>query len=883
MKMKLFNRLERSSRQGRRERGRRVLLALETLEDRRLFAAGITHDLTLQLLRIEGSDIADTVRVWTDLGTASGDGDDVIRVSLSWGTKGISRSIPKYSLLGPELFLSLNRIEFAGLGGSDWFMNDTEYPSTIDGGAGNDTLFGGGLDDLVYGGAGNDQIHGRGGPDRLHGGVAFKSVTDILGTDSLYGGAGNDRLVTAPMGNAWLDGQEDQDELFGAGGNDTLLGGMGSDTLTGHGGSDWLEGGGNSDTYRFHETSVMETDTLVESSGSGGRDWLDFSALGASTPVTVDLRGQSTTLATHANRVIVASLVAVAGEIENVRGGAGGDTIRGNNRPNEIHGAGGSDRIWGLQGNDILDGGVSGDAVYADNTGNDSLYGGPHDDILHASDHGNNLLVGEDDRDMLYGYAGNDTLEGGEGFDTLDGGGGSDRLEGGAYSDLYRFGMTGAAEVDTVIELEYGGTHDFLDFSALPATVPVTIDLSSDMIASHSGRSVGTGAAGQAGHFERARGGSGNDLLVENAASNILAGGPGDDTYGFRSSTISQTDEIIEAFAQGIDSLDFSGFPTTDPVRINLSDDANLATATSRRVLAGTGGRAANIENATGGDGNDTLYGNEYRNRLTGGRGNDGLFGGGVVLDTLTGGDGADRFLVQGAETTDATSVDATITFVNGEAQTSGLIGFGAINFAAGQWTHEEIVKIDVALGNLHAHTGNTRLLKRADGVTGMTFERIGPQLTNLSTSILGWNSGSSVAITNSSFSSDLNLWQTVYHEIGHNWDGDTAAETTANPFAANFRSLSSWRRSSSNPGSTFLASGAAGDDWWYLSTAQFTRVDTPGLTDCYSRWDPWEDYATTWEVYFSNRFHGTNAGLNWVQAKIDNLDQLFARLRTLS
>ena len=38
----------------------------------------------------------------------------------------------------------------------------------------------------------------------------------------------------------------------------------------------------------------------------------------------------------------------------------------------------------------------------------------------------------------------------------------------------------------------------------------------------------------------------------------------------------------------------------------------------------------------------------------------------------------------------------------------------------------------------------------------------------------------------------------------------------------------------------------------------------------------PGEDYATTWESYFMDKYHGTTMGNTVVQSKYDNLDLLF-------
>src|SRR5262249_23550351 len=87
------------------------------------------------------------------------------------------------------------------------------------------------------------------------------------------------------------------------------------------------------------------------------------------------------------------------------------------------------------------------------------------------------------------GGAGNDTRLGGAGDDRLDGGEGSDRLEGGLGNDTYSFGVAIAAQTDTIVEQANAG-DDRLDFSALPATVPVAVNLSSTTtsLASHAHR-----------------------------------------------------------------------------------------------------------------------------------------------------------------------------------------------------------------------------------------------------------------------------------------------------------------------------------------------------------------------------------------------------------
>lgn len=96
-------------------------------------------------------------------------------------------------------------------------------------------------DDTIDGGSGQDVIFGQGGNDSLSGGQ---------GDDDIDGGDGNDVL----------DGGQGQDELIGGAGNDTLTGGTGDDTLLGGAGEDLItlgpdndraEGGTGSDRFIF--------------------------------------------------------------------------------------------------------------------------------------------------------------------------------------------------------------------------------------------------------------------------------------------------------------------------------------------------------------------------------------------------------------------------------------------------------------------------------------------------------------------------------------------------------------------------------------------------------------------------------------------------------
>jgi Ca2+-binding RTX toxin-like protein len=103
-------------------------------------------------------------------------------------------------------------------------------------------------------------------------------------------------------------------------------------------------------------------------------------------------------------------------------------------------------------------------------------------------------------------------------------------MVGAAGNDRYVFPWAGSgSEIDTVVELSGGGT-DTLDFSALPATIPVAVNLGSDTLATHANRMVRTGAAGQYANWENVLGGAGDDSITGNQLANSLVGGAGNDS-----------------------------------------------------------------------------------------------------------------------------------------------------------------------------------------------------------------------------------------------------------------------------------------------------------------------------------------------------------------
>lgn len=221
--------------------------------------------------------------------------------------------------------------------------------------------------------------------------------------------------------------------------------------------------------------------------------------------------------------------------------------------------------------------GTSGSDAISGSRGDDIIDAGGGDDIVygHQGDDiidgglGNDRLYGQDGEDTITGGQGNDRLYGGDDNDSLNGGAGADRLYGQQGDDT----LTGEDGADRL----YGGTgNDSLDGGA---------------------------------DNDRLYGQDGNDTLVGAAGNDRLDGGDGADSL---------------TGGSGTDAAVYSSD--------NTGVDVNLETG------SGSGGQAegdtlTEIENITGGSGNDSLTGDSGDNLLSGGAGD----------DSIKGGDGADR------------------------------------------------------------------------------------------------------------------------------------------------------------------------------------------------------------------------------------------------
>ena len=490
---------------------------------------------------------------------ASGEGTDEVRSTLSY-TLGVN--VENLTLSGTAAV--------AGYG--------NEGANVLTGNSGNNELWGQGGDDTLLGLGGNDILHGTAGADAMLGGAgndsyyvgeAGDTVTEASaeGTDSVFSnlsytlGANLESLTLLAAAGAIdgagnelaniLTGNETDNALSGLVGNDTLNGGGGNDSLDGGAGADKMAGAVGNDIYIVDNAADMVTENA-----SAGTDEVRAS-------VTV-------TLGANVENLSLTGTSALNGT-----GNALANVLTGNSAANVLSGLAGNDTLVGGAGADSLAGGTGSDTAgystspsavnvsLATNTGSggdaqgdtlsgiENLKGSAFADTL-TGDIAANVLRGDLGNDTIYGGDGNDSLDGDIGlFEFLDLGG-NDTLYGGAGNDS----ISGGHADDTI----YGeGGDDYLAGG-----------YNTDQ--SDPGRNV-------------LYGGAGNDFLTEGI---LMAGGPGNDTYG-------QIEGVLEAVGEGIDSVQ------------------NWLTCTL----------PANVENLTligspGGDMPVDATGNELQNVLTG-------------------------------------------------------------------------------------------------------------------------------------------------------------------------------------------------------------------------------------------------------------------------
>ncbi|PDS40425.1 hypothetical protein CO662_36420 [Rhizobium anhuiense] len=387
----------------------------------------------------------------------------------------------------------------------------------------------------------------------------------------------------AQEGSIFYGGTSANETLIGSYLDQNLSGNNGNDFIDGKEGSDIIHGDVGNDILAMTVASIGDVDQL---DGGAGTDTVTFEQFQSSVYVDMvanngEVRTGDTSSASTGSDRLIATLV----NNENLKGTAFSDVLLADAGNNTLEGGAGDDVMDGRSGNDILLGGAGSD-ILDGYIGDDQLDGGIGADTLRGG-LGNDILLGGADSDILDGDIGDDQLDGGVGDDTLRGGLGNDTY-------IYRAG-DGA---DVIFEATSEGTADTLKLSGV---APSAVNLIRE----------------------------GNNLKIQ------FAGSTGDQL-----TLVSGATTTAEFDQYGIEKIQF--------------DDGTIwdaAVLRQKSVYAG----------AT--DGNDTLIGTTASGDFGGGKGDDVLnAGGGNDNYIYRRGDGSDRITedANGGATDRITLVDIT-------------------------------------------------------------------------------------------------------------------------------------------------------------------------------------------------------------------------------
>ena len=575
--------------------------------------------------------------------------------------------------------------------------------------------------------------------------IKSRSLLGEAGDDALRGFNGRDDVIQGGAGNDRLYGFTGDDVLEGGDGNDELYGGEGNDVLIGGAGNDVLEGGAGSDTYRFglgdgqdviNEGWITGEDVVELGAGITPADvsvrWTLLGAMAISLPdgSKLTVSGQAYPWSSELgieqlrfadgtvwDRAELASRALAAT--------AGDDTIVGGYQDDILDGGAGNDQSQDLGGYDTYRFGVGdGQDTIADTYGriqfkpgigqNDVSFSRDGNDLIATVDAsgdsvrvkdwlnnwqridrfdfdngaqlsfndvlailnvsegaevlfgspGDDMLAGTEKDSTLYGRVGNDVLAGGAGSDQLFGEAGDDTLDGGADRDW----LYGGDGNNTYIVAPGMGLDNSMGtgISVANDTVVFASGIRPEDVSVQLGDESWSGLAGDVGFTNLVIGIGGNDALIVRSANWDDLGRGAIQSFRFDNGTEWTLADVM-ALADGgkmgwqerywgdstnivgsqadDDIYDYTGQSVT--VRARGNDDNIYLAAGNDIVSAGTGN-----DNVYAGQGDDLIAGEAGDDSISASDGDD------VIVFNY--GDGNDTLRASGG--TDTLSFGATVT-----------------------------------------------------------------------------------------------------------------------------------------------------------------------------------------------------------------------------
>ncbi len=180
-----------------------VLAAGLTIVSSAAAAAPASASVANGTLTIRGTGGGDSIQLTAPTASAS--------VFVDFGNGTLPQAFDRNTFATVSVFLNAGDDEFAVVSGSDL----TGEKLSVNGGAGNDIIFGSSGNDTLSGGAGDDTISGGDGDDLIFGNGGHDTVNGGRGNDTEVLGAGDDSSV-------WNPG-DGSDVVDGSSGSDTLV------------------------------------------------------------------------------------------------------------------------------------------------------------------------------------------------------------------------------------------------------------------------------------------------------------------------------------------------------------------------------------------------------------------------------------------------------------------------------------------------------------------------------------------------------------------------------------------------------------------------------------------------------------------------------------
>ena len=523
---------------------------------------------------------------------------------------------------------------------------------------------------VISGLAGNDSLRGREGNDTLQGGDGHDVLSGGEGDDTLNGGLTGDDTLVGGDGRDNLSGGTGDDELFSRGEGPSAVvyaaASLDDIALTEQGGN--MNGGGGDDiitiSHDFHGTMTVDGSGLPVA-GSDETTEHDLLAFGGDNYFHTNSNGNVfniVDLEAGTGRTPFGATITVA-NIDDVHGDSFyKDVFRGDNGANALRSFGNNDRLEGRGGADELDGGSGIDvADYSSSLDVDV-------DLQRATQFGADALG---DRltgiEQIDGSLFADTLRGNNGANYLFGNSGSDRLEGRVGADT----LDGAAGIDAA------------SYESSNAAVTVTLNNSGGVASASGGHAAGDTFIS----IENLVGSSFSDNLTGNSQANTIEGGVNgsDRLFGRGGADVLRGDIGVDEltggdgndrlnggfdgdFLDGSEGNDTAEYQfATRGVYVDLGDggEDGKADADASQLLGNLfEDILRSIENVTGSDFNDTMFGNEGVNAINGMSGDD-YIGGDFGSDTINGGSGIDTVDYAG-------SPNGIVIRLNGSVGTGG-------------------------------------------------------------------------------------------------------------------------------------------------------------------------------------------------------------------